>query len=290
MSIGTGNPSQFLVNEHQRLVDDGGGHGFDLFNLGGRMPVWLDYDNDHRLDMVMTQYGGVAKLFHQNSDRHLHGDQRQRQAAVHAFPLRAVDRRERRRAPRCPVPGRAITSRRRSTTPPSTRGRRSTTAPLPAPFFPLVNNVADSAIADFNNDGRMDIFVLGGVQLRPSSVVQEGNDKIEALLAGGSKGFKFVSTGTVTFTIDWNKADEGVAPTSPRSRSALERHPSRRRPRSRSTRPIRPLGHASCPDRRRRSAAHADLVRQPTAPLDAGDRDQADLDRPEASSARATSR
>jgi hypothetical protein len=55
----------------------------------------------------------------------------------------------------------------------------------------------------------MDMFVLGGVQNRPSSVVQGGTNRIEALLSGGSKGFKFVSTGTVTFTIDWNKAPEG---------------------------------------------------------------------------------
>ena len=50
-----------------------------------------------------------------------------------------------------------------------------------------------------------------GVQFRPSSVVQGGPNKIEAMLAGGSKGFKFVSTGTVTFTINWNKAAEGGA-------------------------------------------------------------------------------
>ena len=79
----------------------------------------------------------------------------------------------------------------------------------PSAFFPVVHNVADSAIADFDNDGRMDLFVLGGVQLRPSSVVQGGTSKVEALLAGGSKGFRFVSTGSVTFTVDWNKADRG---------------------------------------------------------------------------------
>ncbi len=75
--------------------------------------------------------------------------------------------------------------------------------------MPIVQHVVDSAIADFDNDGRMDMFVLGGVQNRPSSVVQGGTNRIEALLAGGSKGFKFVSNGTVTFTIDWNKAVEG---------------------------------------------------------------------------------
>ena len=79
----------------------------------------------------------------------------------------------------------------------------------PAPFFPVVANVADSAIADFNNDGRMDLFLLGNAQLRPSSVVQEGANKVEALLANGGKGFKFVSSGPVTFAIDWNAAEEG---------------------------------------------------------------------------------
>ena len=41
-------------------------------------------------------------------------------------------------------------------------------------------------------------------------MVQGGTSKFEALLAGGSKGLKFVSTGNVTFNIDWNKADEGT--------------------------------------------------------------------------------
>ena len=82
-------------------------------------------------------------------------------------------------------------------------------ASKPAAFMPLIHNVADSAVADFNNDGQMDMFVLGGVQNRPSSVVQGGTNRIEALLSGGSKGFKFVSNGTATFTIDWNKAPEG---------------------------------------------------------------------------------
>ena len=54
------------------------------------------------------------------------------------------------------------------------------------------------------------MFLLGGVQLRPSSVVQAGPNNVEALLTGGTKGFKFVSNGQVTFNMDWNKADEGT--------------------------------------------------------------------------------
>ena len=50
----------------------------------------------------------------------------------------------------------------------------------PTPNFPIVPKVADSVIADFNNDGRMDMFLLGGVQLRASSVVQAGANNVEA--------------------------------------------------------------------------------------------------------------
>ena len=39
VSTGTGNLSQFLVNEHQRLVDRTVGSGLDLTNLGGRLPM-----------------------------------------------------------------------------------------------------------------------------------------------------------------------------------------------------------------------------------------------------------
>ena len=52
----------------------------------------------------------------------------------------------------------------------------------PAPFLPAVSQVVDSVLADFNNDGRMDIFVLGGVQLRPSTAVQGRSTHFESQL------------------------------------------------------------------------------------------------------------
>ncbi len=208
VSIGTGNPSEWYVNSQGKLAFETIGSGLDVSSIGGRTPMWLDYDRDHRLDVLMAQYGGVAKLFHQNSDHtftevtsaaNLHckrfhyaqmvdvtGDGRLDVLCPDeaTFPQKIYDTKT--------FPWKKIYD-----------------SEHPAAFLPLVHNVADSAIADFNNDGQMDMFILSGVQNRPSSVVQGGNNRIEALLSGGSKGFKFVSTGTVTFTIDWNKAPEG---------------------------------------------------------------------------------
>ena len=207
VSTGTGNPSQFLVNENHQLIDRTVESGLDISNLGGRLPVWLDYDNDHRLDVVITQYGGIAKLFHQGAA----GNFTETTSAAKLLCVRfhyaqLIDvNGDGRLDFLCPD---EAAFPQKIYSPASVPWKKLYDASAPAAFLPLVNNVADSAIADFDNDGRMDIFVLGGTQLRPSSVVQEGSNKFEALLAGGSKGFTFVSTGSVTFTVDWNKADE----------------------------------------------------------------------------------
>jgi len=208
VSIGTGNPSEWYVNTKGKLTFETIGSGLDISNLGGRLPVWLDYDNDHLLDVLLAQYGGVAKLFHQNKD----GTFTESSAAAHLLCSRfhyaqLVDvNGDGRLDVLCPdeqtFPQKIYDT---STFP----WKKLFDAASPAAFFPVVHNVVDSAIADFNNDGQMDMFVLGGVQNRPSSVVQGGTNKIEALLAGGSKGFNYVSTGTATFTIDWNKTLEG---------------------------------------------------------------------------------
>ena len=60
VSAGTGNLSQLLVNEHQRLVNRTQERGLTTVNLGGRLPVWFDYDGDRLEDFLMTQFGGIA--------------------------------------------------------------------------------------------------------------------------------------------------------------------------------------------------------------------------------------
>ena len=210
ISAGTGNLSELLVNEHQRLVDRTVGSGLDVANLGGRLPVWLDFNNDKLPDVLMTQYGGWAKLFRQNPggtftelDKSI---TKLRCFRFHYAQLFDANN-DGRVDVLCPDEQFFPQKIYSTATYPFKAIFDSAT---PGPFFPLVSGVADSAIADFNNDGRMDVFVLGGVELRPSSVVQEGPNKFEALLANGSKGFKFVSTGQVTFVINWNKATEAA--------------------------------------------------------------------------------
>ena len=192
VSTGTGNLSQFLVNQHQRLVDLTVPLGLGLANLGGRLPVRLDYDKDRLLDVVVTQYGGVAKLFHQLSN----GTFTEASTTVkllckrfHYGQLLDVNN-DGQLDFVCPD---EAMFPQKIYDPTKFPWKKLFDSTAPAAFFPLVANVADSAIADFNNDGRMDVFILSGVQLRPSSVIQGGPNNFEALLAGGSKGAKFVS-------------------------------------------------------------------------------------------------
>jgi hypothetical protein len=206
VSAGTGNLSQLLVNEHQRLVDRTVARGLTTTNLGGRLPVWLDYDDDKLIDFVMTQFGGIAKLYRQGPPGHftettstakllcirfhyaqlidVNNDGRLdfMCSDEDLFPQKVYDTR--------PLPWKKIYDNA-----------------TPAPYIPGVPQAVDSAIADFDNDGRMDLLVIGGVQLRQSGVAQSDSTHFEAAFMNGIKGFRFVSTGKITFDMDWNKQD-----------------------------------------------------------------------------------
>jgi hypothetical protein len=207
VSTGVGNPSQFLVNEYGRLVDRTIERGVAASSVGGRLPVWLDYDGDGLTDFVMTQFGGIAKLFKQGppgSFTETTGDAKLLCKRFHygqlfdvtgdgrldfvcpkqdVFPQKIYDTR--------PLPWAQVFD-----------------SANPTPVFPSVRQVVDSVIGDFDNDGYLDMFLLSNVQLRPSSVVQSGPNSFEAQLTGGIKGFNFVTPGSVTITFDWNKQDE----------------------------------------------------------------------------------
>jgi hypothetical protein len=209
VSTGRGNLLELLVNENQRLVDLTLPLGLGEPGIGGRLPVWLDYDGDHLLDVVIANYDGPDKLFHQlPNGTFIDNTASAKFSCVqdmysHLFDATGLGHLDFLCAGANDVPQKVYD-------PTIFPWKKLFDSTAPNSLFPLVPLVADSVVADFNNDGRMDIFLLSNVQLRPSSVDQGGPNNFESLLAGGSKGFEFVSTGLLTFIVNWNKADEGV--------------------------------------------------------------------------------
>jgi len=208
ISTGTGNLSMMLFNENQRLVDRAAQKGWTTTTVGGRQPVWLDYDGDKLLDFVMANMAGNGKVYHQGAGGnftdmtstakfictnfhygHLYDATDDGQLDFLCpdqtiFPQRIYD----------------------TTAMPWTKIFESQNAGHT--WFPRVPGVVDSVIADFNNDGREDIFLLSNTQLHPSAVVQNSSTHFESLLANGTKGFKFVSSGRISIKPDWNSADK----------------------------------------------------------------------------------
>ncbi len=203
VSLGTGNPNQFLVNDHGRLDDQTEALGVGDDALGGRMPIWLDWNDDGRLDFVVTQFGGAARLYTQNPA----GDFTDDTTTVGLLCLRfqygqLFDVNDDQRL-EVVCPDDAVFPQKIYDTfsPPWLDLTTS---------FPAIPQVADTILADFDGDLRVDMFALSNVQLRPSSVKLANSTTIEANLINGEKGFNFISTGPVTFDLDWNLLDNGL--------------------------------------------------------------------------------
>lgn len=200
VSAGAGNPTQFYINNGGALAEQAVELGVDFKKLGGRLPVWLDHDDDQRLDFVMTQFGGVAKLFSQTSSGTFIENTTSVGLLCHRFQygqLFDVDN-DGRLDFVCPDD-------------PIFPQKLYDTGPARwvdlADLFPDVEHVADSIAGDFNNDLLMDMFLLSNVQVRPSSAERADSRTIEARFAGGSKGFNFISDGDITIDIFWKVVD-----------------------------------------------------------------------------------
>ena len=191
----------FLYNERGALLDGSVQYNIKYRNTSGRMPIWVDFNRDGMMDSLVMQLGnnGVAlqrygsiftdrtstigfycgkshygQLLDVNDD----GQLDYLCAGGAKFPQKAYSLAR--------VPLTDVTN-----------------------LMPSTDTVVDSVPADFNNDGRQDMFNLRGT-LRPSNVASHGTNRVEALLTGGEKGFNFVSDGAITINMDYNKISDGV--------------------------------------------------------------------------------
>jgi hypothetical protein len=208
ISTGANNPSVLLYNENQRLVDRTKQMGVEALSVGGRQVVWLDYDHDKLLDFVLTQFGGTARLYHQEADGSFTNQTATANFVCTKFHYGQLYDANNDGRLDFLCPDQDIWPQRIYDTSTMPWTKIFEAGNLKQTWFPRVPGVVDSVIADFDNDGRQDIFLLSNTQLHPSAVVQGNSTHFESLLANGIKGFKFVSSGRITFTPNWNQADE----------------------------------------------------------------------------------
>ena len=206
VSSGTGNLSQLLFNQNRNLVNLTKERGLTTTNLGGRLPVWLDYDGDKQIDFVMTQFGGTAKLYRQTPPGFFKETTLDAKLLCIRFHYaQLIDVTNDGRVDLMCSDQDLFPQKIYNTEP--MPWSKVFDATKPAAFLKPVPKGVDSAVADFNNDGRVDLFVIGRMELHPSGVTQSSSTHFESHLTDATKGFQFVTAGKVKFDLDWNKQD-----------------------------------------------------------------------------------
>jgi hypothetical protein len=219
---GVGNPDLVLVNKRGMLVDEAAALGLQYREWASRLPMWMDYNGDGLADLVMVTTGSASSQGTLNKSttpiqvlRQVKGqgfvpDSQtvDDQCIKQQYGQLLFDTDEGRLDFLCP--NGAVFPRRLYNTLPSPWQVLTSLFPSTpvVPAFPAVPGVpggADSAIADFDNDGRMDMFVLSGTEWRPSGAqINQDGSRLEAGLIGNDKGFAFKASGPVTFRISSN--------------------------------------------------------------------------------------
>ena len=198
----------FFVNDNGVLIDRTEDIGAFPNNQWGNGAAWFDHDNDGLLDFKMFLRGG--RISEQNSDGTFTNTESTGvdcgengfANAGQFLQLANIDGQGRMEV-LCGLfngsyPGQdTIYSLGSGTATPTN--------------FPAARPVRDVALADFDNDGDIDIFHVKGA-LRISDFVQVDPNRIEVFMNvtnDNVKTFTFQGTGVVDFDIDWNEGDEG---------------------------------------------------------------------------------
>lgn len=260
MSIGRNgnNTQQILINETGasgkrvlRMRDDEWGinpaTNSKIKPFGGRTPIWVDYDYDGSMDMMLASYGGPVPILHQEFSSALNRSQLVDKTSAMGFDCQKVQygfmldvytpppaaagannfKPELFCSGEGKFPGGVYET---SVLVQRTRGAQTYMGFNPIGFkaeiFPTptsatrstvstISSVADSAVGDFNNDGLQDLIMVRGSS-RPSGSnfarTSDGKYSLELLVQNGEKGVQFyVANDTFMLDIDWNKDsnDEG---------------------------------------------------------------------------------
>lgn len=198
---------RFFINQGGLLDDQTLEKGFTITSLsGGRFPGWIDANNDGRLDLMALAQdtGRDAHLYIQNSNGSFTNttNTRQRCRSNHFMLLSDLD-----------VNGRMeLICVGKNDFPDKVYSTHTTPFTDRTSTVPFTTLVQDTAIADFNNDLRPDIFhVRGGKRI--SGAHQGGTSSVESqMVADGTDelGMSFQTTGTLTV----NAGHEGQKSTS----------------------------------------------------------------------------
>lgn len=199
VALGATDDLQFLVNDGDVLSDQTIAFGLDAYTeWPGRLPVWLDFDADGALDFVMMTRG-FPKIFRQDSGTWID--------AKNQVGLSCQDTQYGQLSD-LNVDGTLDLICDNQTSWPS-RVYDTTTIPFTdiTALVPPTLAVNDTAVADFDNDLRPDIFQVRGA-LRLSEAVQADADSIEAQLIvdnGAEETMTFATAGIVSFLMDWSR-------------------------------------------------------------------------------------
>lgn len=193
-----GTLQQFLVNERGALINKTAEYQVIADNWGGRTPIWFDGNFDGKMDFMMAMFGNVGQIMQQGSGAftNVTSPKKLKCQKYHygqLFDVNNDGRMDLLCSGETYFPQKAYDT-------------------LPQPYaditaqMPSITKVTDTAIGDFNNDLRQDIFYTRGAN-RVSSAELYGEYVVEALLLGGKKGFNFVTTGKLNVDLDWNLAE-----------------------------------------------------------------------------------
>lgn len=207
IGLGATDDVQFLVNDNGVLFDRTLEYGLDAYrSWPGRLPIWLDYDADGALDFSMMLRGN-PKIFRQDvsaatADTWVDTKSQVIMQCQNAQYGQLLD---------LNADGSLDLICDNQTLWPN-RVYDTTTIPFTdiTAMLPAQQAVNDTAIGDFDNNLRNDIFqVRGGLRL--SEAVQVDADSIEAQLIvdnGSEEYLRFSTTGIVSFLLDWNRRNK----------------------------------------------------------------------------------